>query len=230
MTQILKALSLSLAQLSDPRFRSVLLKGIGLAIALLAGIYAIVMWIVGWLLGDSVTLPFIGEVTWVDNVVSWGSIPLMLLLSTFLMVPVASAMTGIFLDDVADAVEDQHYAGLPPAQHVRLATNIGDSLRFMGVIVVANLLALVLYLIFAPFAPLIFWALNGFLLSREYFQMVAVRRTDRAGMKKMRRKNALSLWLAGGLMALPLSIPLLNLLVPVVGCAVFTHLYHRLPR
>ena len=95
MTQILKALSLSLAQLSDPRFRSVLLKGIGLAIALLAGIYAIVMWVVGWLLGDSVTLPFIGEVTWVDNVVSWGSIPLMLLLSTFLMVPVASAMPAI---------------------------------------------------------------------------------------------------------------------------------------
>jgi uncharacterized protein involved in cysteine biosynthesis len=31
-------------------------------------------------------------------------------------------------------------------------------------------------------------------------------------------------------MALPLSIPLVNLLVPIMGAAVFTHLLHRLPR
>lgn len=230
MSQIFKALSLTLGQMSDSRFQRVLALGVGLAVALLFGVYAILMWTVTWMLGDSVTLPFIGTVTWVDNVVSWGSIPLMLLLSTFLMVPVASAMTGIFLDDVADAVEDRHYPGLPAPYRVPLGQNIADSLRFLGVIVLANLAALVLYLIFAPFAPLIFWGLNGFLLSREYFQMAAIRRMDRADMRKMRRRNALPLWLAGGLMALPLSIPLVNLLVPIMGAAVFTHLLHRLPR
>ena len=35
-------------------------------------------------------------------------------------------------------------------------------------------------------------------------------------------------WLAGTLMAAPLSIPLVNLLVPVLGVATFTHLFHRL--
>ena len=39
----------------------------------------------------------------------------------------------------------------------------------------ANLAALILYLIFVPFAPFIFWALNGFLLGREYFHFVARR-------------------------------------------------------
>jgi uncharacterized protein involved in cysteine biosynthesis len=29
-------------------------------------------------------------------------------------------------------------------------------------------------------------------------------------------------------MAVPLSIPLVNLIVPVLGAAVFTHTYHRL--
>ena len=29
-------------------------------------------------------------------------------------------------------------------------------------------------------------------------------------------------------MALPLTVPILNLLIPVVGAAAFTHLYHRL--
>jgi uncharacterized protein involved in cysteine biosynthesis len=35
-------------------------------------------------------------------------------------------------------------------------------------------------------------------------------------------------WLAGILMAAPLSIPLVNLVIPVLGVATFTHLFHRL--
>ena len=29
-------------------------------------------------------------------------------------------------------------------------------------------------------------------------------------------------------MAMPLSIPLLNLIIPILGAAAFTHLYHRI--
>ena len=35
---------------------------------------------------------------------------------------------------------------------------------------------------------------------------------------------------AGALMAVPLSVPLVNLAVPVVGAATFTHLFHALRR
>ena len=34
--------------------------------------------------------------------------------------------------------------------------------------------------------------------------------------------------LAGALMAVPLTVPLLSLLIPILGAATFTHLYHRL--
>jgi uncharacterized protein involved in cysteine biosynthesis len=44
----------------------------------------------------------------------------------------------------------------------------------------------------------------------------------------MRRRNLPAIWAAGVLMAVPLSLPLANLLVPVLGAASFTHLYHRL--
>ncbi len=44
----------------------------------------------------------------------------------------------------------------------------------------------------------------------------------------MRRRYSVAIWIAGGLMAVPLSFPIINLLVPVLGAATFTHLFHRL--
>jgi uncharacterized protein involved in cysteine biosynthesis len=155
-------------------------------------------------------------------------VPLMLVLSVFLMVPVASAFTGIFLDDVTDAVEARHYAELGPAPKVPFAAALRDSAGFLGVVVAANLAALVPYLLLAPLAPLIFVALNGNLLGREYFQLIAMRRLGRDGARAARKRNAGTIWLAGAVMALPLAVPVVNLLVPVIGAAAFTHLFHRL--
>ncbi|MEL7211687.1 MAG: EI24 domain-containing protein [Pseudomonadota bacterium] len=225
MSPILKALS----QLGDSRFRNVLLKGIGLAIATLFAISAVFLWVVGWIVPDSFTLPWIGTITWIDTVLSWTAVPVVILMSAFLMVPVASAMTGIFLDDVAQAVEDRHYPALGPARRTPIAETISDTIRFLGVIVGANIVALIFYLFLTPFAPLIFWGLNGFLLGREYFQMVAIRRMSRADADRLRKAHRGRIWLTGGLMAIPLSIPLVNLLIPVLGAAAFTHLFHSLP-
>ena len=90
-----------------------------------------------------------------------------------------------------------------------------------------NLLALFLSIFFLAFDPLIFWALNGFLLGREYFQMVAMRHLGRQDAQEMRRRFSGRVWLAGIFMAAPLSVPILNLFVPLVGVATFTHLFHR---
>lgn len=218
----------AIGQLDDPTFRGVLLKGVGLTLALLIAAYAVVFFGVQWLLPESFTLPWIGEITFVDDLLSWGSILLMMVLSIFLMVPVASAFTGLFLDDVADAVEAKHYPALPPAPRVELMDNIRESAGFLAVIIGANLLALVAYLIFAPFAPLIFYALNGFLLGREYFRMIALRRLGRAGANAAFRRHLVTIWAAGALMAVPLTVPLVNLLVPILGAATFVHLFHRL--
>ena len=223
---ILSSITDALAQLSDPRFRSVLIRGVGLTFALLAAAYAIVFFGIQWLLPDAITLPFIGEITFVDTLLSWASVILMMILSVFLMVPVASAFTGLFLDDVADAVEDTHYPHLSPAPRVGIGAGLREALSFLGVMIIANIAALVLYI--TPLAPLVFYGLNGFLLGREYFRMIAVRREGRAGAKQAFRRNLSTIWLAGAAMAVPLTVPLVNLLVPVIGAAAFTHLYHRL--
>lgn len=225
---ILDAALRALGQLPDPRFRRVLLLGLGLTVLLLFAVYAVFVTMIGWFVPDTIALPWIGEITWIDDLLSWASVVLMLLLSVFLMVPVASAFTGIFLDDVADAVEARHYAHLGPAPRVPLATALRDSAGFLGVIVAANLAGLVLYLLVAPAAPLIFVGLNGYLLGREYFQLIAMRRLGRDGARAARRRNAGRIWLLGALMALPLTVPLVNLLVPVLGVAAFTHLFHAL--
>ena len=224
----------AIGQLTDPRFRRVLWMGLGLTVALLLGAYAAVLWLVSIFAPETVTLPWIGEVSWVDNLISGASVLLMMVLSVFLMVPVASAFTSMFLDDVAQAVEDEYYPALPAVEPLSWIDGLQDTLRFLGVIMVANLLALIVYafmamtVVLAPFTPLVFWALNGYLLGREYFQLVAMRRMDRPAAKALFRKNSSTIWLAGTLMAMPLSVPLVNLLVPIVGAATFTHLFHRL--
>ncbi len=218
----------ALGQIGDRRFRRVLLIGIGLSLALLIGIYALFLGAIQILTPDTVTIPFIGEVGGLDTLLSWGSLILMIGLSVFLMMPVASAFTGLFLEDIAAAVEQRHYPTLPPATPVKLGDALIDSLNFMGLLIVANLLALIVYIFSGPFAPLVFWSVNGFLLGREYFQLVAMRRLGRQGAKALRAKHGPTIWFAGALMAVPLSVPLVNLMIPVLGVATFTHLFHRL--
>ncbi len=218
----------ALAQMGDPRFRRVVILGVALTLALLFAVYAAVLLSISWLTGDAVTLPLLGEVRWMDDLLGWTSLIAMLVMSIFLMVPVASAITGFFLDDVAAAVEARHYPDLPPVPRMPWMDTLRDTLGFLGVLVGANLLALILYIAlpFAAFA--IFWALNGYLLGREYFQLAAMRRLGRAGAQELRRRHWLRVWGAGVLMAIPLSVPLLNLVIPILGAATFTHLVHAL--
>jgi CysZ protein len=220
----------ALGQLTDRRFIGVLAIGLGLTIALLAAFYIVFVTVIGWVVPESLTLPWIGEITWVDNALTWASVPLMLLLSVVLMVPVASAFISMFLETIAAAVERKHYPHLPPARSIGFVEGLLDGLKFLGVLIVVNLLALVFYVIFTPLAPILFWVVNGILLGREYAQLVALRRSDAAGAAAFRKRHRPTIFAAGVLMAVPLTIPVVNLLVPILGAATFTHLYHRLNR
>lgn len=222
--------SLALGQMGDPRFRRVLWRGVGLAVLLLAALSAALLWGLTWVLPDTLTLPLVGQVSWLDDLAGWAAVPVVLVLSIVLMVPVASAMTGIFLDEVAEAVEDRHYPDLPRVRPQSWAEALRESLNAFGVIILANALALIAYLLLAPLAPVIFVVLNGYLLGREYFQVAALRREGPAGAKAMLRANIGQVWLTGCVMAIPLFVPILNLVVPTLGAATFTHLYHRLKR
>ncbi len=220
----------ALGQIDDAKFRGVLLRSLGLTLLLLAGFVYGVSWFLAWLLPDSLTLPWIGEITFLDDLGSGVGIGAGMILSVFLMIPVASVFIGFFLDSVAAAVEAKHYPALPMVPAQSIWDTVLDSLRFLGVIVLANLLALILYLIFAPLAPVIFWTVNGFLLGREYFQLVALRRLPLKEANALRRRHFLAIWGAGILMAIPLTVPLLSLIVPILGVATFTHQFHRLAK
>ena len=225
---IFQAFFLALGQLGDPRFRRVLGLGIVLTFALLVASYASLLWLVNSVVGEEATLPVLGQVRWLNDLLSVSSFIFMIVLSVFLMVPVASAITSMFLDEVAQAVEDRHYPGLPKVPGVPFGEALRDTINFLGVLIGANILALILYVFLAPAALFIFWGLNGFLLGREYFTLAAMRRVGRAKAKEMRAKYVGTIWMAGILMAIPLTIPLVNLLIPILGAATFTHIYHKL--
>ena len=227
---IFTAFGNALGQIGDPRFRRVLILGVGLTFALLVAAYAALLILIQSLVGPETTLPLIGQVTWLNDLLSVGSFFFMMLLSVFLMVPVASAITSMFLDEVAAAVEAKHYPHLPPVPGLSIWEGVKDTVNFLGVLLTANVLALILYVMFPPAALFIFWGLNGFLLGREYFTLAAARRVGLVEAKRLRRRHGATIWAAGVLMAMPLSIPLVNLLIPILGAATVTHIFHALWR
>ena len=220
----------ALGQIGDGRFLRVMVLGVALSLALLFGIYAVLIGVIDLFVPGSVSVPFIGQIGGLTTLFGWGSLLLVLVLSVFLMMPVAAAFTAFFLDEVVDAVEVRHYSGLPQAKGTGFLDALVDSLGFLALLLAVNLISLLFWAFAGPLMPLITWAINGYLLGREYFTMVAARRLGRLGAAELRRRNAGQVWLAGVLMAAPLAFPLVNLLVPVLGVATFTHMFHRLNR
>ena len=222
MTDFLRAVG----QLFDGRFLGVLVRALLLTLALLAGFSGGAVWLVGFL-PETLDLWLVGEVETPVTAIRAAALGAMLLLSAFLMFPVAAAFVSLFLDEIADAVEARHYPDLGKARGLALWQEIRAAVLFSAFVIAVNAVALVFYLMLGPLGPLLFWAVNGYLLGREYFEMVAARRLGPEGVAKMRRRHWFAVWIAGALMAVPLSVPVLNLVVPLVGVATFTHMFHR---
>lgn len=224
---ILTDFAKAVAQLPEPKFRKILMTGIGLSVGLLAVLYVVIV------VGLRAILPSLDFVLNGDVIersmqfVGIGSFILIIVLSFFLMVPVASLITSFFLDDVAAAVEEKHYPLLPPVQGVGFWQGVTDTVNFFGIMVLCNVVALILSLLLPFFGPFIFFATNGYLLGREYFQLVASRRIGRQSAQDMFARHRTRIWIAGCLMTVPLFLPLVNLLIPVLGAATFTHFFHR---
>jgi uncharacterized protein involved in cysteine biosynthesis len=226
MSLIFSSFFRALGQMGSGAFLKVIFLGAALALALLAALTWALGQMIFALAPNDIDLPFFGTVDGFAAILSWGGVVMMMGLSVFLMIPVASLFSGLFLDEVADAVEARHYPALPAAQDMGLYEGIKSGINFLGLIIAVNAAALIFYVLSDPFAPLTFWAVNGYLLGREYFALVSQRRIDAGAAKTMRRANGWTIWLAGICMAIPLSIPVLNLIIPVLGVATYTHLFH----
>jgi len=225
---ILSGFLKSVAQFDDPKFRRVLWRGMGLTIALLIAACLLVNFGINQLLSSAWAANLIGNQSWLGALINVGGVLFTIALSIWLMVPVTSAIIALFLDEVAQAVEARHYPHLPKQTATKLQDQILVGIRFLGILLLANIGALILSMIVPLLAPFVFWATNGYLMGREYFQMAAMRRMPRAQAQELFQRHQGSIWTAGILMAIPMSIPLVGLFIPILGAATFTHQFERL--
>jgi len=153
------------------------------------------------------------------------------LLVTWLVFPaVATLIASFLLDEVIAAIEARDYPALPPARPQAWAEVAFAALRLAFMAVVLNLLALPLYVFLPGVNLVVFYLLNGYLLGREYFEMVALRRLEPWAAKAMRRAHAGRVLLAGAIIAFLFALPLVNLAAPVLGAAFMVHFFQRLRR
>ncbi|MEM7022259.1 MAG: EI24 domain-containing protein, partial [Pseudomonadota bacterium] len=147
-----------------------------------------------------------------------------------LLFPIAMATSlSWFADDLVDAVERRYYPDLPTPQGTGIARSTLASIRFILVAIVLNLLVLPLYLL--PVANVIVYlSLNGYLLGREYLELVAQRRLDFRTIAVVRRVARTRLWWAGVWIAAILMIPVVNLIAPVIATCFMVHVFERLRR
>lgn len=148
---------------------------------------------------------------------------LTLVAAWFLFPIVTSAFVALFLEKVARAVELRHYPHLGAARGLPLLTGIGCSLRFLAVVVGANVLLLFLLWFAPPIYAVAYLLVNGFLLGREYFELVALRRLDPAAARDLRRRHQAELVASGVGFTFLLTLPIVNLVIPVLATAVMVH-------
>ncbi len=142
---------------------------------------------------------------------------------------VAQSVAAFHLDGVVRRVEEIDYPGLPEARGATIGGDIVSTARFAAVLLAVNALALPFYIagLVAPFVSVgAFYLVNGYLFGREYAEIVLLRRLSLAEAAAWRGENRAGLWLAGALIALGMTVPVLNLFAPVVAAAFMTHVCH----
>ncbi len=210
------ALLRAVGQLRDPATRRIVWIGLGVAVAIFAGLWTAV----GYLL-DNTTLFAWGWLETVVDMLGWAAT---LVLTGLLFPAVYGGVGSLLLDGVARAVEARHYPHLPEAPGATLAGTLLSAARFLGVMVGLNLCLLV-FLAVPPVFPFVYYAVNGYLLSREYFELVALRRLGVAEAQALRKARRGRLFFAGVLIALLLTVPVVNLLAPIIATAAMVHLF-----
>lgn len=221
---VTRTLALAWADLLRPRILSLVLTGIGLTILLFIALQAGVFWLIRIFAPGSLTLPWIGAID-VGNALSWGSLALFPLMGFFLMAPVAASFAGLFAERVSEAVEQIHYPAAK-GQPLDFMDGLLESLALIGAVLAVAVLSLFLTPVLGPLAPLLFYGANGWLLGREFFQMVARRHLLEPQASALRKANSGRVTMAGAAIAVLLTIPVLNIAVPVLAAAAFTHLFH----
>jgi CysZ protein len=153
-----------------------------------------------------------------------------LVLSWLLFPAVVTAIMSFFLERIAATVEALDYPGRGPPRRQRIGETIAATLRLMGLTVLLNILALPVYLLVPGINLVLFLSLNGYLLGREYFEVVAIRRLDAAETRAARNRFGFRVFFGGVIIAALFSLPFVNLVAPVIATAFMVHVFEALPR
>ncbi|WP_242098073.1 EI24 domain-containing protein [Sphingomonas sp. CROZ-RG-20F-R02-07] len=219
-----RALALSLAQLGDPPILRVFAKSMALTLALFAvlglGLWYGVRGPIEDLIGERADTLAGAVAVAIDAVALW-----------LLFRAVAIPVIGIFADEVVAAVEARHYpdalATARPVSKPRAAwMGLGSGLRALLV----NLVLLPVYLallVTGVGTAIAFIVVNGWLLGRDLGDMVAARHLSGAALRGWRRSSRGGRFLIGVADAALFVVPLANLVAPVLGAAMMTHIFHR---
>jgi CysZ protein len=216
---LIQSLLRGFQQLFDPPTRRLVILSILTALGVLI-VLAILVW---FLLSQLELLPWQWAQWVLDILAGFG-----LLFLVWLLFPAAlSATISLFLDSVAGQVERVYYPGLPPPRRQAIHESLWNGLRLALIAIGLNILALPIY--FIPVLNFfVFYILNGYLLGREYFEAVALRRLSAGEVGELWRREKGRLIVAGVVITLMLTIPFLNLVAPVVATAFMLHLFESM--
>ncbi len=208
----------------SPPFRAVFIKTLGLTVLALVALWFGLTSLVEWL-----ALPWLQ--TLLPGIPSWagwlGGIVAAIALAfgmALLVAPVTAVIAGLFLDDIAEVVERTDYPRDPPGRAMPALRSLVLAIKFVGVVIAGNIVALMLLLV-PGINIAAFFIVNGYLLGREFFEFAAMRVHGEDEARALRRQYAGTVFLAGLVIAAFLAVPLLNLLTPLFAAAMMVHLH-----
>ncbi|MCY4551702.1 MAG: EI24 domain-containing protein [Defluviicoccus sp.] len=214
-------LLLAVRQAFDPAFRAVAIK----TAAVSAALFAALILAMGWAL-HAIELVGIGWLDWaIKALAGAGAVVLGLMLFPLL----ATMAVGLFLEEIADAVDAWHYPDKPEAPGQSILSSTVSTAKLVLVALALNVLVLPLYLL-PGLNVFVFYGLNGYLLGREYFELVALRRLEPGTTRRVYRRSRWRIFVGGILITLLLSIPVVNWLMPMIATAFMVHEFDALER
>ncbi|BAM86181.1 CysZ-like protein [Bradyrhizobium oligotrophicum S58] len=224
----------AISQILSPPMRSILWRSVGLALVLITvlaiGLQRLLSWLAtageGWaeaMLGPG-SHTTLDVLAWIISIaagfgVVFGGI--------MLMPAITSVVASLFVDDVADLVEREHYPAERPGVALPFGIAMAEGLKAAGLTILVYLIALP-FVFLAGAGFVIFFIATAWLLGREYFELAAMRFRPPAEAKAMRRDNAVTVFTAGLIIAAFVTIPIVNLATPLFGMAFMVHLHKRL--
>lgn len=223
----------ALLDIVSPPMRSILWRSIALALALISlfayALHHLLSYFAtsgaGWAeatLGPGLHTLF-QALSWILSVAAGLGIVFGAIL---LMPAITSLVASLFVDETADHVEREHYPERP-GKALPFSLAVSESVK-------TALLTILVYLVALPFVfvagvgVLAFFVATAYLLGRQYFELAAMRFRSPPDAKAMRKDNAVTIFLAGLIIAAFVSIPLLNLATPLFGMAFMVHLHKLL--